>query len=199
MNIFYEILFAVLVFLWGSIPFGFLLTKRYTGKNILRLGSGNIGSTNVCRVAGRRISIYTQVLDMSKGLFPVTIILLLNLFNIHFSSYYIYIIALSSIMGHDFSVFLGFRGGKGVNTTLGASLLISPIPVLISVLIYYMVKWKFKYVSIASLLLAISFPISAFFLYGSGSVFYYFLICTSLIILRHTDNIKRLLNYEEFH
>lgn len=199
MDIFYEIFFAVLVFIWGSIPFGLLLTKRYTGKNILTLGSGNIGSTNVCRVAGRRISIYTQLLDMLKGLLPIAIILLLNSANIHFSTYYIYIIALCSIMGHDFSIFLKFNGGKGVNTTLGASLLITPIPVFISVIVYFLMKWRFKYVSISSLLLAISLPISAFFIHGIGPIFYYLLICTLLIIVRHIDNIKRLLNYEEFH
>ncbi|MGB5989095.1 MAG: glycerol-3-phosphate 1-O-acyltransferase PlsY [Marinifilaceae bacterium] len=199
MYIFFEILFCVLVFIWGSIPFGFILTKRFTGRNILILGSGNIGSTNVCRVAGRRVSIYTQLLDMLKGLLPVAFLLYLNGANFHFTSFYVYIIALSSIVGHDFSIFLKFNGGKGVNTTLGASLLIVPIPVFISVIVYFIVKSKFKYVSLASILLAISLPISYFFIYGLNPTFYYLLICTFLIIFRHNNNIERLLNHRELH
>lgn len=197
MNIFLEILACVLVFVWGSIPFGFLLTKKYTGMNILLLGSGNIGSTNVCRVAGKRISIYTQLLDMLKGLLPVAIFYLINGVVISLSSDYVYLIALSSILGHDFSLFLNFHGGKGVNTTLGASLILAPFTVLLSVLIYFLIKWKFKYVSLASISLALSLSILSFIMYGLNIVFYYFIICTSLIVFRHIDNIKRLLNSNE--
>jgi glycerol-3-phosphate acyltransferase PlsY len=136
---------------------------------------------------------------MLKGLLPVAIILLLNRRIVPFTSYYVYIIALIAILGHDFSMFLKFKGGKGVNTTLGASLLIAPIPVFISVIVYFIVKWKFKYVSIASILLAISLPISYFFIYGLSTTFYYLLICTFLIIFRHNNNIKRLLNHKELH
>lgn len=197
MNIFFEIFACVLVFVWGSIPFGFLLTKKYTGRNILLLGSGNIGSTNVCRVAGRRISIYTQLLDMLKGLLPVAIFYLINDVVINLSSDYVYFIALSSILGHDFSLFLNFHGGKGVNTTLGASLILAPFIVLLSVLIYFLIKWKFKYVSLASISLALSLSVFSFIVYGLNIVFYYFIICTFLIVFRHIDNIKRLLNSNE--
>lgn len=197
MNIFFEIFACVLVFVWGSIPFGFLLTKKYTGRNILLLGSGNIGSTNVCRVAGRRISIYTQLLDMLKGLLPVAIFYSINGVVINLSSDYVYLIALSSILGHDFSLFLNFHGGKGVNTTLGASLILAPFTVLLSVLIYFLIKWKFKYVSLASISLALSLSVFSFIVYGLNIVFYYFIICTFLIVFRHIDNIKRLLNSNE--
>jgi len=197
MDIFFKILLIVLTFIWGSIPFGFILTKMYTGKNILVLGSGNIGSTNVCRVAGRRVSIYTQILDMLKGLIPVAIILYIQGVNTFFPDYYVYVIALSSIIGHDFSLFLKFNGGKGVNTTLGASILLAPIPVLVSVMVYYLVKLRFRYVSLGSILLAISLPITALFIYGESPVFYYLLSCTCLIIMRHIDNIRRLLKKEE--
>ena len=197
MDIFFKILLIVLTFIWGSIPFGFILTKMYTGKNILVLGSGNIGSTNVCRVAGRRVSIYTQILDMLKGLIPVAIILYIQGVNTFFPDYYVYVIALSSIIGHDFSLFLKFNGGKGVNTTLGASILLAPIPVLVSVMVYYLVKLRFRYVSLGSILLAISLPITALFIYGGSYVFYYLLTCTCLIIIRHIENIKRLLRKQE--
>ena len=136
-----EILILLLTYLWGSIPYGYLLTKHYTGKNILEWGSGNLGSTNVKRIAGTKISIITQLFDMLKGLLPVALFLI---FDISTSTpYYIYMLALAAIIGHDFSLFLKFKGGKGVNTTLGASLLLAPNSVLISVAIYFIFSGTF--------------------------------------------------------
>jgi len=197
MDINLQILIIVLTFIWGSIPFGYLLTKIFTGKNILKLGSGNIGSTNVCRIAGKRISICTQLLDMLKGLLPVGAFLYINKEYTNCPDYYVYIIAISSIIGHDYSLFLKFRGGKGVNTTLGASILIAPFPVLVSVLIYFITKWRFKYVSLGSIMLAITLPITSYIIYGLTPTFYYLLICTLLIIIRHKKNIHRLIHNKE--
>lgn len=177
---------------------GYYLTKIYTGHNILDHGSGNIGSTNVSRVAGKKISIITQLFDMAKGLIPVAIVMILRYYDILAPApHYIYVVALATIIGHDFSIFLGFKGGRGVNTTLGASLLLSPIPVLGSVLIYYLTKWITKYVSLASILLGISLPIIAFFIDGLSELVYYLIICALLIIVRHSSNIIRLINGTE--
>lgn len=185
---------VVLAYLVGSIPSGYYLTKGILGINILEHGSGNIGSTNVSRVAGRKLSIITQIMDMLKGLVPVAIIqLFLNYEIIHAPNFYIYIVATSTIIGHDFSIFLKFKGGKGVNTTLGASLLLSPIPVLISVLVYYISKWGSKYVSISSIVLGLSLPITSYIMEGISNEFYYFTICSILIIVRHISNIQRFL------
>jgi glycerol-3-phosphate acyltransferase PlsY len=103
------------------------------------------------------------------------------------------LVAIAVILGHNFSIFLKFKGGKGVNTTLGASLLIAPIPVLSAVIIYYIIKWLFKYVSMGSLAIAIVLPLGAFIQFGIGITFYYFLLCSLMIFLRHIPNIKRLL------
>jgi len=197
MTIELKITFVLLSYLLGSIPFAFLLTKYSTGKNILKWGSGNVGSTNVGRVAGRKMAIYTQLLDMTKGLLPVAIYLLLTDEKIVKSDWYIYWLAIAAIIGHDFSIFLRFKGGKGVNTTLGASLLIAPVPVFISVAIYFIVKWRFKYVSLGSVLLAISLPLTEFLFHGFTSTFYYLLLCTILITLMHRKNIIRLINQKE--
>ena len=191
----YVIPFILISYLIGAIPFGYLLTKYFLNINILEVGSGNIGSTNVKRIAGRKISIYSQLLDMAKGLIVVTFVLILQNYYpvLQRQEFLVYLVAIAAILGHNFSIFLNFKGGKGVNTTLGASLLIAPIPVLSAVVFYYLVKWKFKYVSLGSLAIAIVLPLGAFIQFGIGIPFYYFLLCSTMIILRHIPNIKRLL------
>lgn len=197
MSLTLKIIFLLSAYLLGAIPFGFLLTKAFTGKNILKLGSGNIGSTNVKRIAGKRIATITQLLDMLKGCIAVALFLYFfdeeqGLFE--FSAYWL---AIAAIIGHDFSVFLKFKGGKGVNTTLGASILLAPYSVFISVAIYLIVRFQFKYVSIGSMVLGVFLPLTEFILYGLSSTFYYLLICASLIIVLHKKNIIRLLNHQE--
>ena len=195
MTLFYEIFFLLLTYLWGSIPFGYLLTKYYTGKNITELGSGNLGSTNVKRVAGKKLSVITQLLDMLKGFLPIALLLILE--PVTSITYYSLLIALAAIIGHDFSVFLLFRGGKGVNTTLGASVLLSPYSVFISVGLYFIVKWRFKYVSLGSIVIATTLPTIELILHGFTPIFYYLLICSILIIFLHRKNIIRLIKGNE--
>ncbi len=192
-----KISFVLLSYLLGSIPVGYLLTKFATGKNILKLGSGNVGSTNVGRVAGKRMALITQLLDMTKGFLPVAVYLFLVNEKIGESDFYVYWLALASIIGHDFSIFLKFKGGKGVNTTLGASVLIAPVSVFLSVAIYFIVKWQFKFVSLGSLILGLSLPVTELIFHGLTSTFYYLMVCMILIILRHKTNIIRLFNKQE--
>ena len=198
MNFFSEIALILFAYLLGAIPFGYIFTRKYLGKNIMELGSGNIGSTNVERIGGKKLGLLTQVCDISKGLIPVSIVYILNIKGVYnFNEYYIYLVALTPILGHDFSVFLKLKGGKGVNTTLGASVLLAPVAVAISVLIYYLVKWKFKTVSIGSMVLALTLLIFELVSHKVGLLFYYLLICTLLIVFKHIPNIKRLLNKTE--
>ena len=193
-----EIIIILISYLSGSVPFGYIFTKKYTGKNIRELGSGNIGSTNVKRVAGLKASISTQISDMLKGLLPVAIVLILKEYKIfQFNFFLIYLVALATIIGHNFSIFLRFKGGKGVNTTLGASLLLGTLPVFISVAVYYIIKWSTKYVSLGSICLAITLPLVEYFQHNLSHLFFYFTICSMLIIIRHIDNIKRLIKGTE--
>lgn len=194
---FYEILFLLLTYCVGSIPVGYLLTKFFTGQNILELGSGNLGSTNVRRVAGKKLSIITQILDMLKGLLPVALFLILQ--PSVSTPYYILMLALAAIIGHDFSVFLKFKGGKGVNTTLGASVLLAPYSVFIAVGFYFLVKWKFKYVSLGSMVIAFTMPLIEALLYGLTPIFFYLLICSFLMMFLHWNNIVRLIKGNELH
>ena len=193
MKIALELLLILAAYLLGSIPFGYIFTKKYTGKNIRDYGSGNIGSTNVKRVAGKKVALFTQLADMFKGLLPVAAVWIIGTYHLFdFHAFTIYAVALATILGHNFSIFLRFKGGKGVNTTLGASLWLAPAPVLLSVVVYYITKWSTKYVSLGSILLAVALVLSGLLISGVTYLFYYLLICSALIIVRHIPNIKRL-------
>ncbi len=197
--LFLRLLLIILASLFGSVPFGYILTKKGIGLNILEEGSGNIGSTNVRRVAGTRIAFQVQVLDVLKGLIPVAIALIAKENGlIIFDNYFIFLIAISTILGHDFSIFLHFKGGKGVNTTLGASLLLAPFEVLVAISIYFLVKKYSGYVSVGSIALAITLPATGFFLHASDLLCGYLFFCCVLILFRHIPNIKRLIAGEEF-
>ncbi|MDD5186383.1 MAG: glycerol-3-phosphate 1-O-acyltransferase PlsY, partial [Paludibacter sp.] len=166
MRIELEILLLLVAYFFGSVPFGYLYVKKLTGKDIREMGSGNIGSTNVRRIAGRKAAIMTQLADMLKGLLPVGVIWYIQFQHIYtFDQFFIYLLALACILGHNFSIFLKFNGGKGVNTTLGASILLSPVSVFVSVFVYYLVKWRSKYVSLGSICLALSLPIVDLFIH----------------------------------
>ncbi len=195
MTLIYAMLFLLLTYIWGSIPFGYLVTKFAAGKNILKEGSGNVGSTNVKRIAGPKMAIVTQLFDMLKGLLPVALFLIFN--PTVTVPYYIFMLAFAAIVGHDFSLFLKFKGGKGVNTTLGASVLIAPFSVFISVALYFIVKWRFKYVSLGSIVLALSMPLIEWLIHSTTPAFYYLVICSVFIIFLHRTNIHRLIRGEE--
>ena len=199
MNTIILIALLFVTYLLGSIPVGYLLVKYVTGKNILEQGSGNIGSTNVGRVAGKKWSLATQLLDMLKGLLPVALYLL---FSVHLkiqSDRLVYLFALAAILGHNFSIFLHFKGGKGVNTTLGATVLLAPVAVFSSVAVFFVVKWLFKYVSVGSMVLALTMPLVEWIQNGTSNTFYFLLLCSLLILLRHQNNIKRLLRKKELN
>ena len=189
--------FVLLSYLVGSIPFGFLVTRYATHKNILELGSGNIGSTNVRRVIGKKFSVITQLLDMAKGFIPVAVFIFFVKGRMVVPDWYVYLVALATIIGHDFSIYLKFKGGKGVNTTQGASVLLAPWSAFIAAAVFYLVKWRFKYASIGSICLAISLPVTELIIHGNTPTFYYLLACMALIILRHRENIVRLYNHRE--
>ncbi|WP_421920653.1 glycerol-3-phosphate 1-O-acyltransferase PlsY [Marinifilum sp.] len=195
---FWNYALILLAYSLGSFPAGYIYTKITTGKDIRSFGSGNIGSTNVKRIAGSKISMYTQITDMLKGLIPVLLVILIYRYQfLNISPLLIYFVALAAILGHNFSFVLKFKGGKGVNTTLGASVLIAPISVLISVAVYFIVKKGFKFVSLGSLAIAVCLPLSAYILGHEQNTILYLLACTLLIFVRHTANIKRLLKGTE--
>lgn len=191
-------LFLLAGYLSGAVPYGYLLTKRATGLNITSHGSGNTGSTNVRRIAGPSVALKVQVLDILKGFVPAGVMLLASdRYPEIFPAYAVYLVALATILGHNHSVFLRFRGGKGVNTTVGATFPVAPWSVLVSAASYFVVKRITGYVSMGSLVLAILLPLTGIFTGRDPYLLPYLVTCAALIILRHIPNIKRLISGKE--
>ena len=140
------ILSIIASFFIGAIPTGFILAKKFKGVDIRTEGSGNIGSTNVRRVLGHKLAVATQVIDVLKGLVPVAIAIGIHKSGLIDMDYYLYVslVALASILGHNFTPFLSFKGGKGVNTTLGSFFLLSPLSVVVGVATYFILKYFTK-------------------------------------------------------
>lgn len=184
----------LVAFLCGSIPTGYLIIKRIYGIDIRTKGSGNIGSTNVKRIAGTKISLITQVIDILKGLLPVLIsILIWTKFNLSINKeVYISVVALASILGHDFTPFLSFNGGKGVNTTLGAFVLIAPIPVMTGVIVHIVLKKVTDIVAIRSIILGVIIPLTCVIMRLPLPIIVTTTISGIILIYRHKGNIKQL-------
>ena len=187
-----EFLLCLFSFLFGSIPFGFLICKYRLGIDIRKVGSGNIGTTNVIRVAGPIWGIIVLILDASKGLIPVLIAK-----SLHFSPILVVLAGILSILGHIFSPFVGLRGGRGVATGLGVVIGIAPIVAFILFLTWAIVVLLTRYVSLASLTAAFLFPI-IMAIYKYPLPFFLLSIAVSiLVIVRHKPNLERLLRGEE--
>lgn len=194
------IIITILVsFLCGSIPTGYLLTKRFCEIDIRTKGSGNIGSTNVKRIAGTKISIITQIIDILKGVIPVALgIYLANTIELPVSeNTYVSIIAIAVILGHNYTPFLKFKGGKGVNTTLGAFILIAPIPTLTGVVVYFILRFFTRIVSIRSISIGVTIPIMCIIMKLPIAIIFSATIACVLMVVRHKDNLIRIVNKEE--
>jgi glycerol-3-phosphate acyltransferase PlsY len=188
---------SVLVFLAyviGSIPMGVILSSFIGGQDIRETGSGNIGATNVYRTHGKKLGIITLAADALKGLIPTLAAVLFGL-----SNFWISLIALAAFLGHLYPLFLQFKGGKGVATALGIFLIISPASLLISFLVFVLIIYAFRYVSLASLSATAMIPLLVGFINSSEDKVFIILslIIASFIFVRHKENIKRLLNGEE--
>ncbi|MFA7061700.1 MAG: glycerol-3-phosphate 1-O-acyltransferase PlsY [Pedobacter sp.] len=173
-------------YLLGSIPTGLLLGKAY-GIDVRNEGSGNIGATNLYRTVGRKVGVITLVGDCFKGLVPVLAAMACGLGAEHAAW-----VGLAAFCGHVFSVFLRFKGGKGVATALGVFLALSPLAVAIAVGVFAVLAFKWRYVSLGSISAAAVMPLAVSLLGGNRVT----LLVTSLIaltvIVKHHENIKRL-------
>ena len=176
-------------YLIGGIPFGYLLVKMTTGRDVRASGSGNIGATNVLRTAGRGIGIATLLLDILKGTAAVW---LADHFT-HGSVLWMSSAALAVMMGHAFPVFLRFRGGKAVASFIGAFAYLTPVPLLSVVAIFVIVVALSRYISLGSIVAAGVFPLSVWAIERPAwPVLAASLIAGSFIIWRHSANISRL-------
>ena len=193
--------FSFMGYLIGSVPFGLVLTKMSGLGDIRNIGSGNIGATNVLRTGNKKIAFLTLILDGSKGalaLFLLTSILtntsILSLYNYELI---MSVVAISSILGHCFPIWLNFKGGKGVATGFGTILFLNLIVGIIALIIWVLIAKLFKISSMSALISYFLIP----FLMIFNSVENYFIIASIFISLicwfQHRENIKRLLNRTE--
>ncbi|MCE5311774.1 MAG: glycerol-3-phosphate 1-O-acyltransferase PlsY [Nitrospiraceae bacterium] len=182
---------SVFAFLAGSIPTGLLIAKA-KGIDIRSTGSGNIGATNVMRSVGKESALFTLIGDIVKGAIPVVIGILLKLQQPELA-----VVGLSAIFGHNFSVFLKFRGGKGVATSLGVLLAYSPYVGLFTAMVWLMVmKWS-KTSSLSALSAFAALPLIFFVLDNTALNIIFAFVISALIFIRHIDNIKRLAKGQE--
>ncbi|HVJ50847.1 MAG TPA: glycerol-3-phosphate 1-O-acyltransferase PlsY [Aliidongia sp.] len=175
---------ALLAYLLGSIPFGLLLTRFAGAGDLRKIGSGNIGATNVLRTGRRDIALATLLLDGGKGAVAVLIAY-------RFGTEAAFTAAFCAVLGHLFPVWLGFKGGKGVATTLGVLLALDPPVGAAACLIWLVVAYATRYSSLAALVAIGTSPLAAFFARGLEEALLAALLAI-LVVIRHHENIGRL-------
>jgi glycerol-3-phosphate acyltransferase PlsY len=186
-----------LAYLIGSIPFGVILTRLFSDVDIRKSGSGNIGAFNVYRLAGIKLGIMTLLGDLCKGAVPVLVATYWTEVSGWKGELWICLVALSAFAGHIFSVFLRFKGGKGVATAAGCFLIISPLVLLVCLLVYLLILCSSGYSSAGSLSAAAALPVATWLAIHSVPITGCAVIMTLLVFMRHTDNIRRLLDGTE--
>ena len=195
---------ALVAYLLGSFPAGYI-AGRLAGIDIRKVGSGNVGATNVTRVFGKRLGYSVFVLDLAKGLAAVEAAVIMGKgaqSSAQFVDLCAVIGALFSVIGHSYSIWLGFSGGKGVATSIGALFGVNWIMALIVCAVWVAVFQTTRYVSVASIAAAVALPIAAgimlFLKELPTPIPLYFSLClATIIVVRHRSNLSRLLKGTE--
>ena len=199
----YLVLGTIFVFGYflGSIPFGLILTKISGLGDIRKIGSGNIGATNVLRTGNKKIALFTLLLDGGKGavaIYLITIILP-KVFdnNIDMVEFYQCIVAISAVAGHCFPIWLRFKGGKGVATGFGVILSLNLNIGIVAILIWVLIAKVFKISSMSALIAYFLIPILMFYYETELIYFLSSFIISIVCFVQHRENIKRLINRSE--
>lgn len=189
----WELVLVAGAYLLGSIPSALLVVWMFTGKDVRREGSGNVGAANATRVGGWGAGVVVTVMDVAKGAVPVWLMTILNP-----ESGWIAATMLAAVLGHCYPAWLRFRGGKGVATAFGAFLVVSPVPTLISLAVWVVVLAVTRLVSLASLVATAVFPVLFALLDEPGWVLLAAVSAVAvLIIVRHSSNIRQLIDGTE--
>ncbi|MDR1511752.1 MAG: glycerol-3-phosphate 1-O-acyltransferase PlsY [Endomicrobium sp.] len=189
MTILIKILYVALAYLCGAISFAYIIAKRFGKVDIRSVGSGNPGAANVFRTVGKGPGILTFVADALKGFISVYFAIF-----IENSFFYSLAVSASVMLGHMFTIFLKFKGGRGVATGLGIFLALMPVPSLMAVFVFSLVLLLSGYVSLSSICAALSLPIASYFLgYATVKSMTFTFIITFFVICRHKTNIKKLI------
>jgi glycerol-3-phosphate acyltransferase PlsY len=205
----YLLSLIIISYLVGSIPFAYLVGRIFKNIDLRRHGSGNLGSTNAFRILGTPLGILVQILDIGKGLIVVLLLSTIFYHNLPFTNLTPFdditvlkiIAGISAVIGHTFSLFMGFKGGKGINTALGMLISLSPVDVSISLGFFILVLISSGYVSLGSVVASFVFPMTMFIrenifdveIYGYKTLIFFSMAVSLLLIYNHRANIKRLL------
>ena len=185
-------------YLLGSIPFGLLLAKLFGGGDVRKAGSGNIGATNVTRVAGPFAGILTLIFDTAKGAAAVWFAARIT----NNGATWMMIVAFGVLLGHCFPVWLKFKGGKGVATALGVFLALSPLAALSALLLFILCVAYWRFVSLGSVAAAAGMPLLIYFLWAPGHappiiIDLGTLAIAALVVFKHSGNLQRLVSGTE--
>ncbi|HYM90184.1 MAG TPA: glycerol-3-phosphate 1-O-acyltransferase PlsY [bacterium] len=184
----------ILSYLVGAIPTGLIVVRVLTGEDIRRHGSGNIGTVNVLRVAGAATAVIVLAVDILKGIAPVLLALRMG-----FAPWTVVLSGLAAIIGHNWSVFLGWQGGKGIATSFGVLLGLSWQAAAVAAVVWVVAVTLTRYASLGSLLGVVSVPITLWRLHQPHEYVYLGVIVAFLAIYRHRANIQRLVTGAELH
>lgn len=187
------ILILIAIYLIAAIPTGVVLARLMGGEDVRQKGSGNIGATNVYRVAGKLAGVLTLVGDTLKGFLP----LLAFKTWLEPTPTQLGIASAVAILGHCYPVYLKFKGGKGVATALGIFLVLSPKAVFFALIVFILTVTITRYISLGSVLAALSAPLVILLLNHPQPIFLATLFIAALVIWRHNSNIRRLLDGTE--
>ena len=196
------IVVAVISYLIGSINFAVLLSKKMAGFDVRTKGSGNAGSTNMLRSVGKKAAALTLVFDILKGVIAILIALLIGKIPDLDASVLVQIAGICSIIGHTFPIFYGFKGGKGVATSLGVLLVTNWNIGLVCLVFALFLMAVTRWVSLGSIAAAVLFPILVIFMpstayIAEGNYIAFSIILALIVIFNHRENVKRLLQGKE--
>jgi glycerol-3-phosphate acyltransferase PlsY len=180
-------------YLCGSIPFGVIIARRFYGIDIREHGSRNTGATNVWRVLGKKPGIITLLLDALKGIIPVVIARVLFRYEPGVGMW----TGLAAILGHNWSIFLRGKGGKGVATSAGVFFALVPLQMLVALAAFGGFFWKTKHVSVGSMAGAVALLVASFAIHTPTAIRLLVLVASILILVKHVPNMKRLARGEE--
>ncbi|MBN2061030.1 MAG: glycerol-3-phosphate 1-O-acyltransferase PlsY [Deltaproteobacteria bacterium] len=189
----FSIIIPALAYIIGSIPFGLLIGKKTAGIDISQEGSGNIGAANIARILGLKYGAATLALDCVKGFIPVHVALIFFSQDIAMAV----LTGLCAVVGHIFSIFLRFRGGKGVATGLGVFLALAPLNALICIILFIITVILWDFISLGSIIASLAMPLSLCFIGQDPTLVGGSLLMSLLICLKHKGNIQRLLRGKE--
>ncbi len=189
-----EYIYFFFAYLVGSIPFGLIVTKILTGKNITKEGSGNIGATNVFRIVSKKTGALVLLLDALKPV--ISLVIIENYDKIYYDDYKV-VVVFFSIIGHIYPIWLKFKGGKGVATLFGGFLIINPYSAILSIITWVLMVKITKLSSLGALVSIFILTIANFIFIDGGFNKSLILILMIIIYYKHKDNIKRLIDKSE--